>query len=131
MLKWILLMIAFSAAAYAGYENHSLNRQLASYQSIDYVAELDSDSLVLQSVGDEIAMPTDFTVTPLFADETKGRTVHIPITKSDITDRDRIVTVPRILKIICDPKLDKGPDCSTIKELEVKFKIKEKPTCIF
>jgi hypothetical protein len=121
-MKLILPVIALSAATYAGYKNHRLNLQLASYQNIAYAAEMDGDSLVLQSLSTRFAIPTDLTVTPLFANETKGRAVHIPITKSGITDRGRIVTVPRILKIICDPKLDKGSDCSTIRNLEVRLK---------
>ena len=72
MLKWILPLIAFSTAAYAGYENHRLNLQLANYQSIAYPAEMDGDSLVLHSLSTRSAMPTDLTVTPLFADQTKA-----------------------------------------------------------
>ena len=86
-MKLILPVIALSAATYAGYKNHRLNLQLASYQSIAYAAKMDGDSLVLHSFSTRSAIPTDLTVTPLFANETKGRAVHIPITKSDITDR--------------------------------------------
>ena len=103
-MKLILPVIALSTATYAGYKNHRLNLQLASYQNIAYAAEMDGGSLVLHSLSTQSAIPTDLTVTPLFANETKGRAVHIPITKSDITDRGRIVTVPRILKSICDPQ---------------------------
>ena len=125
----ILTTLSLLVAFYFGYVNAGLQKKLLTYEQAGkiYMAKLSGDSLVLQSVGDKTAMPTDLTVTPLFSNETgelsQGRTVHIPITKSDITDFGRIVTLPRVLKIICNPKLDKGSDCETIRNLEVRFKI--------
>ena len=58
-MKLILPVIALSTATYAGYKNHRLNLQLASYQNIAYAAEMDGDSLVLQSLSTRSAIPTD------------------------------------------------------------------------
>ena len=62
-MKLILPVIALSAATYAGYKNHRLNLQLANYQNIAYAAEMDGDSLVLQSLSTRSAIPTDLTAT--------------------------------------------------------------------
>ena len=48
-MKLILPVIALSTATYAGYKNHRLNLQLASYQNVAYAAKMDGDGLLLQA----------------------------------------------------------------------------------